>query len=87
MPGNRIEVSSPALCEGRTVDVIVLDRGEPCAPLLVKAFEEQERDAAGEAETAKKGIGDTSHPVAAIRYALWRPEGVRRLPQGEAHGA
>lgn len=59
------------------------ERRDPCAPHLVQAFEEAERDVLGRAEVKVKGVADLSHAPAALRYALWpyeRPrefEGIR----------
>lgn len=53
------------------------EQRQPVAPELVRSFESQEYDAAGKAETARKRVGDTSHPVAALRYALWQLEAPR----------
>jgi hypothetical protein len=47
---------------------------QPAAPKLVESIELSERDAAGDAETQKKGVADLSHWPAALRYALWTLE-------------
>lgn len=76
-----IEMIVRLLCDAdgeRRLMVACNDQG-PVAPELIRAFEQQEYDAAGKAETARKREGDTSHPVAALRYALARLE----LPKSE----
>jgi len=56
---------------------IFADNGAPVAPKLANALRSQERDAKGEAETDRKDENDTSHWVAALRYALYAYEKVR----------
>ena len=52
--------------------------GKPAAPMLVKAFETMQTNAAGKAERDRKDAADLSHWPAAIGYALWSVE-ARRL--------
>mgnify|MGYP001584856404 CR=1 FL=1 len=51
--------------------------GKPAAPMLVKAFETMEFNAAGKAETEAKDADDLSHWPAALGYALWQVEAPR----------
>ncbi len=48
--------------------------GKPAAPMLVKAFETMEFNAAGKAEAEAKDADDLSHWPAALGYALWKIE-------------
>jgi hypothetical protein len=52
--------------------------GKIAAPMLVKAFETMETNAAGKAERDRKDADDLSHWPAALGYALWSVE-ARRL--------
>jgi hypothetical protein len=73
----RIDMINTLLCDSdrvRRLYVATREDGQPCAPRLVAAFESMERDAAGHAETERKGEGDQSHYGAALGYGLWRFE-------------
>ena len=64
--------------EVRRLFVAVGVDGKPAAPMLVKAFEMMQTNAAGKAERDRKDADDLSHWPAAIGYALWSVE-ARRL--------
>lgn len=69
-----IELVNTLLCaEDGTRRLFVARKpdGSPAAPKLVAAFETDERDLAGKAETQRKNKRDTSHWPAALRYAVW----------------
>ena len=63
--------------EVRRLFVAVNDDGKPAAPMLVKAFETMEFNAAGRAEADAKDADDLSHWPAALGYALWQVEAPR----------
>lgn len=72
-----IDLVNTLLCNAngeRRLYVAIDALGQPVAPMLVKALESSERDAAGKAETQRKDDKDLSHWAAALRYALWAVE-------------
>jgi hypothetical protein len=79
----RIEVVNRLLCNaaGQSRLMVLADEhGRPCAPKLVEAFEQSERDLTGRAEMEKKGTTrDRSHWPAALGYALWTVERLRAV--------
>lgn len=83
-----IEVVNTLLCSAaqqRRLFVELDDRGMPVAPKLVEAFESQERDYRGKADTKRKDVKDLSHWPAATRYMLWAVERPRlqRIAAGQ----
>lgn len=71
----RISMVNRLLCNERNARKLFIacdDHGQPSAPMLVKALESMERDAAGNPEWQKKGTSaDLSHYPAALALALW----------------
>ena len=71
----RISMLNRLLCNERGIRKLFIacnDQGQPAAPMLVKALESMERDAAGNAEWQKKGTSaDLSHYPAALALGLW----------------
>lgn len=59
------EVGEARLCVAKDAD------GTICAPELVEAFEELERDAGGRAEKGKKNENDKTHHPVSCGYGLW----------------
>ncbi|HTL38178.1 MAG TPA: hypothetical protein VL326_33845 [Kofleriaceae bacterium] len=73
----RINMVKTLLCAESGERRLFVDCDEnrkPCAPRLVAAFETLEVDAAGNAETDRKGEGDLTGPPVAVGYALWMLE-------------
>lgn len=84
-----IEVVNTLLCNAlqqRRLYVALDAHGAPVAPKLVEAFESQERDHRGKAETQRKDVKDMSHWPAALRYMLWAVERPRlqRIAAGQS---
>ncbi len=79
----RIEVVNRLLCNAAgqsRLMVLADDHGRPCAPKLVEAFEQSQRDHTGRAEMEKKGTNrDRSHWPAALGYAPWTVERLRAV--------
>ena len=74
---SRFEMMNTLLCDAagvRRLFVACDDTGKAAAPMLVKALESMERDAAGKGEHEKKDADDLSHWPAAVGYALWQIE-------------
>lgn len=76
---SRIDLLLTLLCnveKERRLFVLSDDRGQPAAPMLVKAFETMERDDGGKAEWERKDESDLSHWPSACAfgvYAIERP--------------
>lgn len=71
--------------EVRRLFVAVDDRGNPTAPMLLRAFESMQANESGVAESDRKDADDLSHWPAAVGYALWQVESPRaRLAQEAA---
>jgi hypothetical protein len=84
-----IEVVNTLLCSAaaeRRLYIELDEYGAPVAPKLVEAFESQERDHRGKAETQRKDVKDLSHWPSALRYLLWpieRPR-LQRIAEGQS---
>lgn len=98
-PESRIELINTLLCDAsiertdegaivkdgvRRLFVACDERGKPCAPKLVEAFETMERDGNNRAEWERKDGRDKSHWGAALAYSLWAIERPRVSLAGEA---
>jgi hypothetical protein len=69
----RIDLLNTLFCNverERRLHVLSDDRGQPVAPMLVKALETMERDESGRAEWENKDASDLSHWPAAVAFGL-----------------
>lgn len=74
---SRFNMMNQLLCDvngARRLFIACDDMGTAAAPMLLKAFESMERNAADEGEAEAKNEADLSHWPAAVGYALWQIE-------------
>lgn len=74
---SRFNMMNQLICDAngaRRLFIACDDMGTAAAPMLLKAFESMERNAADEGEAEAKNEADLSHWPAAVGYALWQIE-------------